>query len=146
MPDAPAATESQPENTPAAAADTPEPTEGEATVTVTNGRRRGRRRVMKKKKVKDEDGYLGEEISTCYRTPTNMPQSPKRKLYGSRFPKTSLRRRSPSQPLRNQQVQQRVRPLVVRRGRVALLVSSRRLEATTIHRIYRHRGLTACTV
>lgn len=63
MPDAPAATESQPENTPAAAADTPEPTEGEATVTVTNGRRRGRRRVMKKKKVKDEDGYLGEEIS-----------------------------------------------------------------------------------
>lgn len=29
------------------------------TVTVTNGRRRGRRRVMKKKTVKDEEGYLG---------------------------------------------------------------------------------------
>lgn len=29
------------------------------TVTVENGRRRGRRRVMKKKTVKDEDGYLG---------------------------------------------------------------------------------------
>lgn len=29
------------------------------TVTVTNGRRRGRRRVMKKKTVRDEEGYLG---------------------------------------------------------------------------------------
>lgn len=35
---------------------TTEPTE---TVTVTNGRRRGRRRIMKKKTVKDEEGYLG---------------------------------------------------------------------------------------
>ena len=35
----------------------PEPKE---TVTVENGRRRGRRRVMKKKTVKDEDGYLGK--------------------------------------------------------------------------------------
>ncbi|EUC42308.1 hypothetical protein COCMIDRAFT_103875 [Bipolaris oryzae ATCC 44560] len=61
MPDAPAAAvESQTETSPAAtpAADAPEPAEGEATFTVTNGRRRGRRRVMKKKKVKDEDGYL----------------------------------------------------------------------------------------
>ncbi|XP_014557320.1 hypothetical protein COCVIDRAFT_97510 [Bipolaris victoriae FI3] len=60
MPDAPAAAESQTETTPAApaAADAAEPAEGEATFTVTNGRRRGRRRVMKKKKVKDEDGYL----------------------------------------------------------------------------------------
>lgn len=32
------------------------------TVTVENGRRRGRRRVMKKKTVKDEDGYLGELV------------------------------------------------------------------------------------
>ena len=37
--------------------------EGEK-VTVENGRRRGRRRVMKKKTVKDEDGYLGEPLST----------------------------------------------------------------------------------
>lgn len=62
MPDAPAAAaaESQAETTPAATAtaDAAEPAEGEATFTVTNGRRRGRRRVMKKKKVKDEDGYL----------------------------------------------------------------------------------------
>jgi DNA polymerase delta subunit 3 len=52
MPDAPAA------DTPVAAVGTPEPVEEEPTVTVSNGRRRGRRRVMKKKKVKDEDGYL----------------------------------------------------------------------------------------
>jgi hypothetical protein len=34
-----------------------EPTE---TVTVTEGRRRGKRRVMKKKTMKDEEGYLGK--------------------------------------------------------------------------------------
>lgn len=34
--------------------------EPQETVTVENGRRRGRRRVMKKKTVKDDEGYLGE--------------------------------------------------------------------------------------
>ena len=34
--------------------------ESEPTVTVSGGRRRGRRRVMKKKTIKDEEGYLGE--------------------------------------------------------------------------------------
>lgn len=34
--------------------------EPKETVTVENGRRRGRRRVMKKKTVKDEDGYIGK--------------------------------------------------------------------------------------
>lgn len=61
MPDAPLEAESQPEVT---STDSPEisaPAEGEATVTVQNGRRRGRRRVMKKKKVKDDDGYLGKQ-------------------------------------------------------------------------------------
>ena len=37
--------------------------EKEPTVTVTGGRRRGRRRVMKKKTMKDEDGYLGASYS-----------------------------------------------------------------------------------
>lgn len=32
----------------------------EQTVTVTDGRRRGRRRVIKKKTIKDEEGYLGK--------------------------------------------------------------------------------------
>jgi DNA polymerase delta subunit 3 len=63
MLDAPVEAESQPEATPV---DTPEvfeapEPEGDATVTVENGRRRGRRRVMQKKKVKDEDGYLGKQ-------------------------------------------------------------------------------------
>ena len=34
--------------------------EPKETMTVENGRRRGRRRVMKKKTVKDDEGYLGE--------------------------------------------------------------------------------------
>lgn len=33
--------------------------ESEPTITVSNGRRRGKRRVMKKKTVQDEEGYLG---------------------------------------------------------------------------------------
>lgn len=66
MVDAPVEAESQPEETPVADADTPEPSQGEATVTVENGRRRGKRRVMKKKKVKDEDGYLGKPMHTIW--------------------------------------------------------------------------------
>jgi DNA polymerase delta subunit 3 len=36
--------------------------ESKETLTVENGRRRGRRRVMKKKTVKDDEGYLGESV------------------------------------------------------------------------------------
>jgi DNA polymerase delta subunit 3 len=36
--------------------------EPKETLTVENGRRRGRRRIMKKKTVKDDEGYLGELI------------------------------------------------------------------------------------
>lgn len=36
--------------------------EPKETMTVENGRRRGRRRVMKKKTVKDEEGYLGKDL------------------------------------------------------------------------------------
>jgi len=36
--------------------------EPKETMTVENGRRRGRRRVMKKKTVKDDEGYLGESL------------------------------------------------------------------------------------
>ena len=39
--------------------------EPKETVTVENGRRRGRRRVMKKKTVKDEEGYLGTLSNSC---------------------------------------------------------------------------------
>ena len=37
----------------------PEETSPEPPVTVSGGRRRGRRKVMKKKTIKDEEGYLG---------------------------------------------------------------------------------------
>lgn len=60
-PDTPADASPEAEEGPEIALDTkadaePEPAE---TVTVSNGRRRGRRRVMKKRTVKDEEGYLG---------------------------------------------------------------------------------------
>lgn len=51
----------EPEET--AAIDQPEVaqnSEPAETVTVSNGRRRGRRRIMKKKTVKDAEGYLGK--------------------------------------------------------------------------------------
>ena len=72
MLDAPVEAESQPEKSPAADVDTPEPSQGEATVKVENGRRRGKRRVMKKKKVKDEDGYLGKSIITSQHIQTDF--------------------------------------------------------------------------
>lgn len=40
--------------------------EPQETVTVTDGRRRGRRRVMKKKTVQDEEGYLGKFVLPSY--------------------------------------------------------------------------------
>jgi DNA polymerase delta subunit 3 len=53
------AAESQDAESPAAKAEVQRHEEPKETVTVENGRRRGRRRVMKKKTVKDEEGYLG---------------------------------------------------------------------------------------
>ena len=60
MPDAPAEEEKDSQDAPIDKEVPSKPTESESSVTVQGGRRRGRRRVMKKKKVKDEDGYLGE--------------------------------------------------------------------------------------
>lgn len=60
MPDAPATEEKQSEAYQLEKVETPKEDEPEPTVTVHNGRRRGRRRVMKKRTVKDEEGYLGE--------------------------------------------------------------------------------------
>jgi DNA polymerase delta subunit 3 len=42
--------------------------EPKETLTVENGRRRGRRRVMKKKTVKDDEGYLGESVEFLIHT------------------------------------------------------------------------------
>ena len=60
MPDAPIAEEKQSEAPQPDNADTPKEDEPEPPVTVENGRRRGKRRVMKKRTVKDEEGYLGK--------------------------------------------------------------------------------------
>ena len=52
----------------------------ESSVTVTAGRRRGRRRVMKKKTMKDEDGYLGKTpLFYCWRLKTDICLSNKRR-------------------------------------------------------------------
>lgn len=40
--------------------------EPKETMTVENGRRRGRRRVMKKKTVKDDEGYLGKSLKFAW--------------------------------------------------------------------------------
>ena len=63
MDDAPAETEEEPTSAPLDKQPQPrEIDEPEAAVTVTGGRRRGRRRVTKKKTVKDEEGYLGNYL------------------------------------------------------------------------------------
>lgn len=67
MEDAPAGDTDRPEEQ-AAPIDKPEAqskSEPAETVTVSDGRRRGRRRIMKKKTVKDEEGYLGEFVLPC---------------------------------------------------------------------------------
>ncbi|KAG9193116.1 hypothetical protein G6011_03151 [Alternaria panax] len=78
MLDAPATADSQPEAPSTATTDTTEPAEGEDTVTVTNGRRRGRRRVTKKKKVKDEDGYLVTKEETVWESFSEDEPAPKK--------------------------------------------------------------------
>ena len=73
------------EDTNQGAIDTPKESEAEdsqgakqeepkETMTVENGRRRGRRRVMKKKTVKDDEGYLGKSFSIVipFTTYTNI--------------------------------------------------------------------------
>jgi DNA polymerase delta subunit 3 len=67
MPDAseapaePANEETEPKKEPE-----PEPKEE---VTVQGGRRRGKRKIMKKKTVKDDEGYLGMHLNAMYGIP-----------------------------------------------------------------------------
>jgi hypothetical protein len=124
MPDAPVAAESPTEEAPAGNADTPEASEPEPTVTVENGRRRGKRRVMKKKKVKDEDGYLGKRTRRHSHHSANHFQSPKRRLSGSPSQKMNRSRRSPS-PRPSHQAAQRAN-LRQRRDKAASPASSKK--------------------
>ena len=57
VPTPPETDDSQPIDAHAKADVVPEPP-----ITVLRGRRRGRRKVMKKKTIKDEEGYLGKAI------------------------------------------------------------------------------------
>jgi DNA polymerase delta subunit 3 len=73
MPDAPTTKDTPSEISQPKKAETPKEEEPEPTVTVQNGRRRGKRRVMKKKTVKDEEGYLGKHglaLSSNIRLPS----------------------------------------------------------------------------
>lgn len=133
MLDAPVEAESQAETSPAAEADTPDPSQGEATVKVENGRRRGKRRVMKKKKVKDEDGYLGKLVDRAQQTTrTNVMQSRKKRLYGSRSLRTSPSPRSLNLRLLSHQTAQR-ESLQGIRAKEASPASSRKLERLSLH-------------
>jgi hypothetical protein len=128
MPDAPTDVDSQPGATPTANADTPEPAESEV-VTVENGRRRGRRRVMKKKKVKDEDGYLGRHMCAHLYSHADHVQSPRKKLYGSLSRRTNLHPRGLNLRLPGRQAVRRASRLV-RKDKAVLPVSSRKLDTS----------------
>lgn len=79
--------------------------EPKESVVVENGRRRGRRRIMKKKTVKDEDGYLGEFfLQEGFETSTNDIQSRAKKPPGNPSPRKNprpKRQRCPPQPAVN---------------------------------------------
>lgn len=53
--------------------------DGEPTVTVTNGRRRGRRRVMKKKTTKDAEGYLVTKEEMGWESFSESDREPEKK-------------------------------------------------------------------
>lgn len=75
MPDAPVAKETATEIPQPKSAEAQKGEEAESTVIVQDGRRRGKRRVMKKKTVKDEEGYLGKRdiaLSSNTRLPSTV--------------------------------------------------------------------------
>ncbi|KAK7527058.1 DNA polymerase subunit Cdc27 [Phyllosticta citriasiana] len=76
MEDAPASAEEEPEDVPI---DKPKLEEKqEDTVTVTGGRRRGKRRVMKKKTVKDEEGFLVTKEEAVWESFSEDEPAPKK--------------------------------------------------------------------
>ncbi|KAJ4990347.1 DNA polymerase subunit cdc27 [Stagonosporopsis vannaccii] len=78
MPDAPATEEKLSQAEQSEKAETPKQDELEPTVTVENGRRRGKRRVMKKKTVKDEEGYLVTKEEAVWESYSEDEPEPKR--------------------------------------------------------------------
>lgn len=70
MPDAPTDVPSEAPSKDPEPAGKPEPQEPKEHVVVENGRRRGKRKVMKKMMMKDEEGYLGNHPLQCFVYPT----------------------------------------------------------------------------
>lgn len=98
MPDAPAApatVEPQAEATPTDTADTPDASQSATAAppasTTQNGRRRGRRRVMKQKKVKDEDGYLVTIEETVWESFSEDEPEPKKQKPAPAKPSSSAK-------------------------------------------------------
>ncbi|KAF1362764.1 hypothetical protein EJ07DRAFT_163360 [Lizonia empirigonia] len=78
MPDASAAEDKPSEASQPEQVDTPKPDEPEPSIIVENGHRRGRRRVMKKKTVKDEEGYLVTKEEAVWESFSEDEPQPKR--------------------------------------------------------------------
>ncbi|KAJ8112999.1 hypothetical protein OPT61_g4768 [Boeremia exigua] len=78
MPDVPATEEMPPEAVQSEKTETPKEDEPEPVVTVQNGRRRGKRRVMKKKTVKDDEGYLVTKEEAVWESFSEEEPEPKR--------------------------------------------------------------------
>ncbi|PSN62087.1 hypothetical protein BS50DRAFT_603630 [Corynespora cassiicola Philippines] len=78
MPDAPPAEEMGSEDAPIDQAAPSKPAESESTVTVSGGRRRGRRKVTKKVKKQDKDGYLVTVEETGWESFSEEEPAPKK--------------------------------------------------------------------
>jgi hypothetical protein len=99
---------------------------------------------MKKKKVKDEDGYLGRHMCAHFYSHADHIQSPRKKLYGSLSRRTNLNPRGLSlRPPGRQAVRRESR--LVRKDKAVLPVSSRKLDTSKarccVHTLNTHLAL-----
>lgn len=74
MPDADDEPEPEREQTPVEQLPPPKPTQLKEEATVQGGRRRGKRQVMKKRTLKDEEGYLGKLVFVVRYDPAGLIQ------------------------------------------------------------------------
>lgn len=110
--------------------------EPKESVVVENGRRRGRRRIMKKKTVKDEDGYLGESRSKAPFSPAPLTssQSHEKKQPGNLSLKRNPRRRK-RKCLPTAAINQQPRKQVVSQAKATSCHSSRRSRPTHLEKL-----------
>jgi DNA polymerase delta subunit 3 len=72
MPDADEEPEPEREQTPVEQPPPPRPTQLKEEATVQGGRRRGKRQVIKKRTLKDEEGYLGKFLFNLWPDPASI--------------------------------------------------------------------------